>query len=60
VGPPPKASWECHSKTGRSRSTPLFVGTDPARDTEYEFLFVLGQSRFRGGVQSMINPVAIR
>jgi kynurenine formamidase len=31
-----------------------------AADKAYEFLFVLGQPRFRGGVQSMINPVAIR
>src|SRR3954468_1157535 len=33
---------------------------DLAADKAYEFLFVLGQPRFRGGVQSMINPVAIR
>ena len=31
-----------------------------AKDKGYEFLFVLGHPRFRGGVQSMINPVAIR
>ena len=31
-----------------------------AADKAYEFLFVLGQPRFRGGVQSMINPIAIR
>ena len=31
-----------------------------AKDKAYEFMFVLGQPRFRGGVQSMINPVAIR
>ncbi len=34
--------------------------TELAKDKAYEFLFVLGQPRFRGGVQSMINPVAIR
>jgi hypothetical protein len=33
---------------------------DLARDKAYEFMFVLGQPRFKGGVQSMINPVAIR
>jgi kynurenine formamidase len=33
---------------------------DLASDKAYEFLFVLGQPRFKGGVQSMINPVAIR
>jgi kynurenine formamidase len=31
-----------------------------AKDKAYEFLFVLGQARFRGAVQSIINPVAIR
>jgi kynurenine formamidase len=31
-----------------------------AADKAYEFLFVLGQPRFKGGVQGMINPVAIR
>src|SRR3954451_16130807 len=31
-----------------------------AKDKAYEFLFVLGQPRFKGGVQRMINPVAIR
>ncbi|WP_316167318.1 MULTISPECIES: cyclase family protein [unclassified Bradyrhizobium] len=31
-----------------------------ARDKGYEFLFVLGQPRWRGGVQAMINPIAIR
>jgi kynurenine formamidase len=31
-----------------------------ANDKAYEFLFVLGHARFKGAVQSMINPVAIR
>ncbi len=31
-----------------------------AADRAYEFMFVLGQPRFKGAVQSMINPVAIR
>jgi hypothetical protein len=31
-----------------------------AADKAYEFLFVLGQPRWRGGVQAMINPIAIR
>ena len=31
-----------------------------AADKAYEFMFVLGHPRFKGGVQSMINPVAIR
>lgn len=33
---------------------------DLARDKGYEFLFVLGQPRWRGAVQAMINPIAIR
>ena len=31
-----------------------------AKDRAYEFLFVLGQPRFEGAVQAIINPVAIR
>lgn len=31
-----------------------------ARDKAYEFLFVLGQPRFVGSVQAVINPIAIR
>src|SRR5215468_2970891 len=33
---------------------------DLAKDKGYEFMFVLGTARFKGGVQGMINPVAIR
>jgi kynurenine formamidase len=31
-----------------------------AKDKAWEFLFVLGQNKYQGSVQSMINPVAIR
>jgi kynurenine formamidase len=31
-----------------------------AKDKACEFLFVLGQNKYQGSVQSMINPVAIR
>jgi len=31
-----------------------------ARDKAYEFMFVLGQNKYQGAVQAMINPVAIR
>ena len=31
-----------------------------AKDRAYEFMFVLGQNKYQGAVQSMINPVAIR
>ncbi len=33
---------------------------DLARDEVYEFLFVLGQPKFKGAVQAIINPIAIR
>lgn len=31
-----------------------------ARDNATEFLFVLGQARFKGAVQMVVNPIAIR
>jgi hypothetical protein len=31
-----------------------------ARDGATEFLFVLGQPRFQGAVQMVVNPIAIR
>src|SRR5262249_34883913 len=31
-----------------------------AAEKAYEFLFVLGPSKYRGAVQGMINPIAIR
>lgn len=31
-----------------------------AKDKAYEFMFVLGQPRFEGSVQAVINPIAIR
>jgi kynurenine formamidase len=31
-----------------------------AKDKAFEFMFVLGQNKYEGAVQSMINPVAIR
>lgn len=36
------------------------VTKELASDSAYEFMFVLGQPRFRGSVQAIINPVAIR
>lgn len=37
------------------------MNTGPlARDKVYEFMFVLGHNKYKGAVQSMINPVAIR
>jgi hypothetical protein len=31
-----------------------------AKDKVHEFMFVLGHNKYKGAVQSMINPVAIR
>jgi hypothetical protein len=31
-----------------------------AKDGASEFLFVLGQPRFQGTVQAVVNPVAVR
>ncbi len=37
------------------------MNTGPlVKDKAYEFMFVLGQSRITGGVQAIINPIAIR
>jgi hypothetical protein len=36
------------------------VTSELAADRAYEFLFVLGQPKFKGAVQAVINPVAIR
>ena len=36
------------------------VISELVRDRAWEFLFVLGQAKYAGAVQSMINPVAIR
>jgi hypothetical protein len=31
-----------------------------AKDKAHELMFVLGQNKYEGSVQSMINPIAIR
>jgi hypothetical protein len=31
-----------------------------AKDGAHEFLFVLGQPKWKGAVQAVINPIAIR
>jgi kynurenine formamidase len=36
------------------------VTAELAADQAYEFMFVLGQPRFAGSVQAIINPIAIR
>ncbi|WP_454627544.1 cyclase family protein [Bradyrhizobium cenepequi] len=55
--------FEVHQTLLAKNGTYILENMDTAelaKDKGYEFLFVLGQPRWRGGVQSMINPVAIR
>ncbi len=58
-----KTIFEVHQILLAMNGTYILENMDTAelaKDKAYEFLFVLGQPRFKGGVQSMINPVAIR
>jgi kynurenine formamidase len=58
-----KTVFEVHQILLAMNGTYILENLDTAelaKDKGYEFLFVLGQPRWRGGVQSMINPVAIR
>jgi len=58
-----KTVFEVHQILLAMNGTYILENLDTAelaKDKAYEFLFVLGQPRFRGGVQSMINPIAIR
>jgi kynurenine formamidase len=58
-----KTIFEVHQILLAMNGTYILENMDTAelaKDKGYEFLFVLGQPRFRGGVQSMINPIAIR
>ena len=52
-----------HILEGMGRSMKKLENMDTralAEDDGWEFLFVLGQPRFVGAVQAIINPVAIR
>lgn len=58
-----KTIFEVHQILLAMNGTYILENMDTAelaKDKGYEFLFVLGQPRFKGAVQSMINPVAIR
>ncbi|VIO75629.1 hypothetical protein CI1B_60080 [Bradyrhizobium ivorense] len=58
-----KTVFEVHQILLAMNGTYILENMDTAelaKDKGYEFLFVLGQPRWRGGVQSMINPIAIR
>jgi kynurenine formamidase len=57
-----KNVFEVHQILPAMNGTYILDNMDTAalKDRAYEVLFVLGQPRWRGGVQSMINPIAIR
>src|SRR5215475_5735834 len=58
-----KNVFEVHQTLLAMNGTYILENMDTAelaKDKGYEFLFVLGQPRWRGGVQAMINPIAIR
>ncbi|TGN82089.1 cyclase family protein [Bradyrhizobium yuanmingense] len=58
-----KTVFEVHQILLAMNGTYILENMDTAalaRDKGYEFLFVLGQPRWTGAVQAMINPIAIR
>lgn len=57
------AGFEVHQILLTMNGTYILENIDTAelaKDKAYEFLFVLGQNKYEGSVQGMINPVAIR
>lgn len=55
--------FEVHQELLAKNGTYILENVNSAelvRDRAWEFLFVLGQPRYKGAVQAMINPVAIR
>jgi kynurenine formamidase len=59
----PNRVWEGHQTLLAKNGVHILEVMDTralARDRATEFLFVLGQPRYRGAVQAIINPIAIR
>lgn len=59
----PNRIWEGHQTLLAKNGVHILEVMDTralARDRATEFLFVLGQPRYRGAVQAIINPIAIR
>jgi kynurenine formamidase len=55
--------FEVHQELIAKNGTYILENLDTrelAKDKAYEFLFVLGQPKYIGAVQAMINPIAIR
>ncbi|GIX45942.1 MAG: polyketide cyclase [Candidatus Tectimicrobiota bacterium] len=61
--PNPKRVWEAHQVLLAKNGIYILETLDTrelVKDKAWEFLFVLGQPLYRGAVQAIINPVAIR
>ncbi len=59
----PNVLWQGHQVLLAQNGIHILENLDTAqlvRDGVTEFMFVLGQPRYRGAVQAIINPVAIR
>ena len=59
----PNVVWQGHQVLLAQNGIHILENLDTAglvRDGVAEFMFVLGQPRYRGAVQSIINPIAIR
>ena len=59
----PNVLWQGHQVLLAQNGIHILENLDTSglvRDGVTEFMFVLGQPRFRGAVQAIINPVAIR
>ena len=60
---PGRGTFEVHQELLAKNGIYVLENMDTralARDNAYEFMFVLGQPKFTGAVQGMINPIAIR
>ena len=59
----PNVVWQGHQVLLAQNGIHILENLDTAqlvRDGATEFMFTLGQPRFRGAVQAIINPIAIR
>ena len=59
----PNVLWQGHQVLLAQNGIHILENLDTAplvRDGVAEFMFVLGQPRYRGAVQAIVNPVAIR
>lgn len=62
-GEPDKGIYEVHQTLLAKSGVYILENVQTrelAQDQAYEFLFVLGQPKFKGAVQAVVNPIAIR